>query len=496
MWEGLIQSKSKICLVSCFCFLMGITTASFIEKPVDLIWLFTAIFSFIGFFILFWKNTVVRLFIFFLFCFFFGICRYSLAWPQADDAHITSLHTQKKEFIGVVSEEPDIRLDGVRYVVSVKKESKTGKSLAGTVYIKSDLYPRYTYGDELRVSCGLEKPEPVEEFRYDMYLANMGVFTVCQTPYIEKIGSKKGNPLLQGIFSFKSLIAKKIELLWHEPYASFMAGLLYGYRGGLGSLQELFATTGVTHIIAISGYNITLIATLLISCCTALSIPRKKAFVLVVATIGVFVIFAGASASVVRAGIMGIIVLFATRMGRKSSVAPVMMVTAACMALANPFVVVWDAGFQLSFLATLGLVYLSPHIEKKFVRVPNLLGLKETLIATCSAILATLPLILYQFGRLSVVAPVVNILILWALPWIMMLGFFAVVCSFIFLPFGNIIAWLAFAGMKYIVVVVTWFAHLRFASVDMHIPWWMMCLGYISMIGYVWKKSRVRGDAL
>ncbi|MFZ2978133.1 MAG: ComEC/Rec2 family competence protein, partial [Candidatus Magasanikiibacteriota bacterium] len=344
------------------------------------------------------------------------------------------------------------------------------------------------YGDTLELKCDLQKPEIINDFRYDMYLARYGVFSVCEDAKIKKIGSGEGNNILAGIFNLKNVIADRINKLWHEPNASFMAGLLYGYRGGLGELNDMFSRTGVTHIVAISGYNISLIASILIAICINLYIPRKKAFWLITAGIILFVIFTGASASVVRAGIMGIIVLLAKQVGRTSQVGNVLVLTAVVMSLQNPFILLWDAGFQLSFISTLGLVYITPVIRNWFDRVPEFLGIRESLISTLSAITATLPLILFQFGRLSIVAPIVNILILWIIPTIMMLGFFAVVISFVFMPLGEIIAWIGWVGLQYIIKVVEFFASLKWSAVDLTVPWWGMICLYLVLLYWISVK--------
>ncbi|EKD67808.1 MAG: hypothetical protein ACD_48C00207G0001 [uncultured bacterium] len=306
---------------------------------------------------------------------------------------------------------------------------------------------------------------------------------------MDKIGAGGGNAFFRAILGLKEVVAERISKLWHEPYASFVAGLLYGYRGGLGELNELFSRTGVTHIVAISGYNITLIATLLITFCLHLYIPRKKAFWIVVCGIIVFLIFAGLSASVVRAGIMGILVLIAKQMGRSSRIGNVLVFTAVIMTAHNPFILIYDAGFQLSFLSTVGLVYLAPKIEPWFSRVPKVLGLQESVVATLSATFITLPLILFQFGRLSLVSLPVNMLILWIIPFIMMLGFFAVVVSLVFLPLAHILSWIAWGGMMYIVSIVRWFAELSFAAVDIRVPVWGMSIMYVFLIWFIFRKK-------
>ncbi|MBU0660802.1 ComEC family competence protein [Patescibacteria group bacterium] len=482
----MIQSKSKTFLAFCFSFLIGVSSASFFVFQIPVVWVYVSVFLCVSLGILIWEYRFIR-FVFLCAVFvYIGLLRYQFAFPLGEQhvSHLSGEHA----VVGVIITEPDIRTDAVRYIVETTSVDEVVSS--GRVYVKLPLYPRFAYGDEIALDCLLQVPEPIEKFRYDMYLARYGVFSLCRTQKeVTLISEGNASFFLRTIFRLKARIADKIELLWHEPMAGFMAGLLYGYRGGLGSLNELFARTGVTHIIAISGYNITLIASILMTMCIHLLIPRKKAFWLLSIGIVLFVIFAGASASVVRAGVMGMIVLFAKRLGRNSSILPTMMATAVCMTLINPFILIWDAGFQLSFIATIGLVYLTPIIERPLRRIPELFGMKESLISTLAAIIATLPLILYQFGRLSVVAPIVNMLILWILPWIMMVGFFAVVMSFVFLPLAQYLAWIAWLGMSYIVIIVHYFSDVSFAAVDVSFPLWGMLVGY-ALLGYLLYRQK------
>ncbi|MFH1947367.1 MAG: ComEC/Rec2 family competence protein [Candidatus Magasanikbacteria bacterium] len=449
-----------------------------------------AIFIFITLLIIYWDDKKKRFLVFCLLFFVLGIGRYLLVFPASSE-NIYNYNDQKVEVTGYVSAEPDIRSDGVRYILKIinQKSEIINEPRKGSIYLKQNLYPRYNYGDKLQLSCIFERPEEFDGFRYDMYLARYGVFTICQEASVEKIGEGEGNFLFRRIFTLKNVVAERINKLWHEPNASFMAGLLYGYRGGLGELNELFSRTGVTHIVAISGYNISIIATVLITICVQLLIPRKKAFWLITGGIILFVLFAGASASVVRAGIMGIIVLLAKQMGRTSNVGNVMALTAVLMTLQNPLILIWDAGFQLSFVATLGLVYLSPYLQKYFKKIPKSFGLQESVVSTFSAIIATLPLILFQFGRLSIVAPIVNVLILWLIPFIMLFGFLAVLISFIFFPIGEIVAWIALIGLQYITTIVKWFAGLKFSAVDLKISWPIMILLYLGLFSWIYKKN-------
>jgi len=488
----ILNSKSKIFFSFCFCFLIGIFVISIFDFKINLFYLSIVIIILISFVIIFFDK---KFFVFILFCILFvllAFLRYDFFQPKNNSNHISFYNQKEKVVKAYISSEPDIRLDGIRYILNTSEiilNNNQSNKVKGKIYLKSGLYPRYNYGDELLLKCKLITPEPIEDFRYDKYLARYKVYSVCQIKSLKKLGENKANLFLNYIFSFKNIIAKKINKLWHDPEASFMAGLLYGYRGGLGSLNEKFNTTGVTHIVAISGYNISLIASILLAFCLSFYIPRKKSFYLVISGIIIFVIFAGASASVVRAGIMGIIVLFAKQIGRNSNVNNVLILTAVVMSIINPYILVWDAGFQLSFLATMGLIYLSPILLVYFKKVPKKFSLQESLVSTLAAIIITLPLILYQFGRLSIVAPMVNILILWILPWIMLFGFFAVLFSFIFQPLALVLSFIAWLMMEYILKVVTFFAELPFASVQIKFNIFLSLFFYLLIILFIYKNK-------
>ncbi len=489
MKDIFLHAKSKRFIIACFCFLFGITLASVFDIRLSVIFSVTTALVIVSFFLLYWKQKTQRIICLFAALFFLGMVRYGQVFP-------TTLPKEgPTHMIAFVAEEPDVRQDRVNYIVQPffhQTGPLVDADLIDTrIFIRSELYPRYSYGDVLDIRCALRYPEPIEDFRYDLYLAKEGIFLSCNQPYIQKLYAGEGNIFLRYLFAFKGTVAQHIAELWHEPYAGFMAGLLYGYRGGLGSLNELFAITGVTHIIAISGYNITLIATLCLTACTYAVIPRKKAFWLVCAIITTFVIFAGASASVVRAGIMGIIVLLARQLGRGSSIAPTMLCCACIMVWFNPLILLFDAGFQLSFLATLGLVYISPIISTRLHAFPALYGIKESVISTLSATISTLPIILYQFERLSIVSIMVNVLVLWILPFTMLFGFISVVSHVFFAPLAAVFSWMSWAMMAYVVYVVRLFASLSFAAVPFAIPLWCCLALYCGIIYGIYKQPRV-----
>lgn len=522
--QGIVNSPSKTFLAFCFCFIAGASLASAAgslgggrggtQKGV---YLYAVLFGLVFFAIIFWRKKFTKLLILLLFFFILGLWRFVVSIPDCDESSaLCHYNGQKIIFIGRVSEEPDARISEARYVVSAGQVCGDAACdvflpVAGQTLVKTRLYPEYNYNDTIKIECRLQAPENKDDsvFRYDKYLAKEGIWSVCANPKILKNGAADpflkegrgavwlGRQALGKILWLKFKVRGQIDKLWPEPEASFMAGLLYGSKSGLPpELTDSFNKTGLTHIIAVSGFNITIIAATLLSVFIFCGLWRRQAFWVVLATLLLFVIFTGATASVVRAAAMGSLALIAQQIGRLSRMFNVLMLTAAVMVAVNPYILLWDAGFQLSFLATIGLVYLSPILagaipEGVYQYAPA--AIVETLTQTLSAIIATLPLILYQFGRLSIVAPLVNVLVLFTIPWLMLFGFLAVVFSFIFYPLGQIISWAAIAGLKYVILVVDFFGRQSWSAVEIGLPWWGMAAMYAGLFFITYKiKTRLQ----
>jgi len=211
--------------------------------------------------------------------------------------------------------------------------------------------------------------------------------------------------------------------------------------------------------------------------------------------IGVFVIFVGGQASVVRAALFGIIGALAYTIGRKQSIGNALLVTAAAMVAINPWILRYDAGFQLSFLATLGLVYIEPLFER--LRTGKFLFLKEIATATLAATIATLPLILYIFGRLSVVSLFANLLILPVVPWVMALG--AVVTFVVaIVPLGylavSVVSFPVWILLEYVIRVAEWLSGFGWASVSIEWfswPWLIISYGLLGWLLLAWHRKKI-----
>lgn len=393
---------------------------------------------------------------------------------------------------GIIADEPDVRPELVRYVIDVRPSPQPspagrGSSTTGTFDASEASSPLpggegqgegrvlvtdrsggrpFSYGDVVTVRGKLELPGDIEGFRYDHYLALSGIRSVIYRASIERTGDNEGNPVLYWIYSFKAACMDRLALLYPEPHASLLAGLLLGSRAGLPQeVQDAFRDTGLTHLVAISGYNITLLLTVIGSLLCWL--PLRWRFVPSVLIIVAFTILVGASASVVRAAVMGILGLIALHSGRTQTMRLTILWALCLMLLWNPIQLWYDAGFQLSFLAVIGLLEVSPLLERPFSRLPEAFGIRQSLQSTMAVQATTVPLMLMLFGRLSLIAPVSNLLAPPLVPIAMLLGFVSLAASALWVPLGSIVAMLTFLPLEGILLSARLLAWVPFASVGL-----------------------------
>jgi competence protein ComEC len=398
----------------------------------------------------------------------------------ADGSHV--------EIHGKVADEPDRRPMQTKYTVEVYQlidgsgtilDGVTGRALI----TDRRQWPEYEYGDHVIVRGALEKPEQIDTFHYDRYLSRFDIYSVIYrgsiktdpTPY-----ALPPMPYKRTLYTLKSNFEAQINRLLPEPHASFMAGILTGSRRGIpDDLMADFNITGLTHIIAISGYNITIVIAIIGN--LLFWLPLKVRFIPATVAIIAFTVFVGASAAVVRAAIMGILGLAALQLGRVSHVRLSLLWTAFLMVAWNPKLLWYDAGFQLSFLAVIGLIELAPLLNKLFKRVPHVLAIRESMQMTVAAQIAAAPVIALLFDRLSLIAPLANLLIAPVLPLAMLFGALGTLISFVSLPLGLLIMYGGWTCLQWIIWIAKLCAALPFASVHITISP-LIIIGYYSIL--------------
>ena len=399
---------------------------------------------------------------------------------------------------GYIDDEPDINGTKSQFIFKAKELIVPDRvfEVNERTLIRTNSFPKRQFGDELAVSGSLQTPQNFSGFDYVQYLKNKDVRTMMSFPKIVDtklelgFGVRSKIFLYSKLFKLKELFENSINHSLPEPYGAYINGILLGSRQNIPqSIKDAFNKTGTSHILAISGYNITIIAEALLAV-LVMVMRRKRAFWVSVTAIILFTILTGASASVVRAAIMGLLLLFANGYGRLYDAKNSILLAGAVMVFLNPFVLVFDIGFQLSFLAVLGLIFIYPILEIKFHKFPKSYGLKESLLMTVSAQTFVFPLITYYFHQFSLVSLPANILVLPLMPLTMLFGFLTGIGGIIFTPLGRALGLFAWGLGLYQLAVIKWFGSLSFAAINIVINW-ITLLAIYSFITYgIWKLNR------
>ncbi len=390
---------------------------------------------------------------------------------------------------GRIDGAPEIADTSISYVVS--SLSRSGAVLQGSILIRDTrMWPRHFYGERIRVTGKLE---PAEHDGYGASLRSRGIQATMYGPRIEML-----DPAPLSAFGTLTFVRESIEghirQIFPEPEASLAVGLLTGTRASFpDALTEDLRTSGLTHIVAISGSNVAIVLVMMES--LLFWLPRRWRLLPLLVGIALFVVFTGASASVVRAGIMGGLSVLALHAGRVGQARRTIAWTAGLMLLWNPLLLTNDLGFQLSFLSVLGILEVSPHLESLLKRVPNVLGLRESIALTLASQAMAAPWIAYKLGNLSLVALPANLLAAPLIPWSMLLGFLAFLFSF--LGLGLPVAFVAAVPLALIIAIADYSAAVPYAALDgLTIPLWTLLPYYAALASaLVWLKRHTKNPA-
>ena len=333
-------------------------------------------------------------------------------------------------------------------------------------------YPEVTRGDRLELACTLTASHRGSAGSVD-----------CLFPRVVSIGESSRTSMTQALTTLKTWYVYSLERVFPEPEAGFITGLLVGGRSSLGpEWRTALAASGTTHLVALSGFNVAIIASFLVLLLRQLSIPRRWHTVLIGMTIGAFVVAVGAEASIVRAALMGLVVVLGRGLGRTASIRNAIALTAVAMLAVDPTILTGSLSFQLSFLATLGVVYLYPLFERWTKPLSNPLGLKEALLMALAAELFVTPLLLYSFGRFSLVSPFVNMLVVPLVPFTMLFGFLGGLGGLLTVPLGQALGFSGWLLAKAILFIIRSAAGLSFAATELHLSAWMVAAYYICLV--------------
>jgi competence protein ComEC len=423
----------------------------------------------------------------FLIMFSIGIFRYDIS-PTVKNSPYQSAVDTKVKGTGLVSDEPDERENNT--LLTVTPENSKEKLLLITTR-----YPRYAYGDTISFEGTLERPESFETqggkiFDYPSYLAKNGIYFLINRPKITLLKPNNGNFIKRDLFLLKDSFMNSAGYYIPEPEISLLGGLLVGAKHGLSQeAQDYLRNAGIIHIIVLSGYNITIVAEAIMRLFAFFSLRLR--LILGAIAIILFSVMTGGSATVVRASLMALLVLVARATGRTYAISRALIAAGVLMILFNPKILVFDPSFQLSFLATLGLVYMSPTLQNYFAFVPNKFQIKEFLVSTISTQILVTPLLLHMSGKFSLVSLVTNMLVLPIIPLTMLLGFVTGGVGYVSHTLSMPFSYATYFLLQYILGVAHFLGSLSYAAVTVsYFPNWLFGGSYLLIAVFVFMNRK------
>lgn len=423
-----------------------------------------------------------------------GAARFDLAQrPLAEDHIARRIGDGRLVITGLVDAPPESREMYVNLRVRVEsvRQGAATEAANGHVLVQVPSSDHYRYGDQVQIAGALALPPEYDDFSYRDYLARHGIHALLRAESVEITG-RGGRLWLRAIYTLRERSAAIIKEVLPSPQAPVLTGILLGDESGIPlEVREAFDRTGAAHVIAISGANIAILLRALMGLLAPLA-GRNRAAVLASSAIAAYAVLVGGDPGVLRAVFMGILALVASRTGRRAHGLTSLAFAVWVLSVLDPGVL-WDIGFQLSVAATLGLVLFTDDLTallrralRRFFPTPTtaqLVGwLSEPLVVSVAAQIATTPLIVYTFGRLSVASLFTNLLIVPVQPYIMIGGWLALITGSVSITFGEALAWGVWLPLTYMLRVIEALARFSWSSAEVQLSAgavWLICAGLL-----------------
>lgn len=470
------MSNNKKLSIFIFSFLIGVFIAP--DFPFDEQVLFMVFLILFILFFIFRKDGIVRIVALSSIFLIFGFWIFYLYIPNFTESHIFNFAKQEVEIDGYISNYPVKKERNQTFVLESSKVKINGvlKNTNGKVMITTISSYDFSYGQNLKVKGELDNIENSENFKLSGYYASKNIYTKMFFPKVSKSEGKSGNFLYNFLFGIKSSFQRMVELVFIEPSSSFFSGILLGIKNLPNRTMEIFNIVAISHIIVVSGYNVSIVADFFKKSLSNFS--RRLSFWLPLIAIFMFGILTGGEAPVIRACIMASLILIAKSQGRKANGVFLILLASFLMVLVNPFILRYDPGFQLSVLATLGLILISDNIFKFLKNLKMPVVLSEALASTLAAQIFILPVIIFYFQRLSLVSPIVNLLVLPIIPLIMLSSFAITLVGFVNIDFARLLSFFPVFLSSYVFNISEVFSKIKYASINIEKSYFLIFAYY------------------
>jgi len=427
----------------------------------------------------------------------------AVALPSGPGSVIGLIDRGEVELVGTVADDPRPRGSTQQVVLQevIARLDGHPRALQGRLLATLPRAVPVAVGRRVLLTAAVEAPAAFDGFDYPAYLARQGIGALVRAREARIVdGEVSAGPAGISAAARGWLLAGLNQMV-PEPEAALGAGILLGVRSSIApEVADAFAVAGLTHVVAISGWNIAIVAAIVGALLRPLEERRGGRWVApsaAAATIAGYVVLTGASPSVVRAALMAGAMMVARFGGSKAHAASALGLAALVMLAAAPSVL-WDVGFQLSALATAGLILFGATIEGRLAGWPA--WLREPIALTIAAQLTTLPIVVASFGRLSLVAPIANVVVVPLVPLVMLLCAIAaplgaIASTLQFAPLTDLLRWAvggsAWLLLSAMIVAGQAAASIPFASLSVAAPGWL-ALAWYPMLGFAWRRSARR----
>jgi len=488
------MTKSKYFLLFCLSFIFGISLGSYFSIPIWILFLLAGLF--ISFVFLFGENKRIKILFLLLIFLSLGFVRIeSGKLSEAEILKIDKLDDEGVSINGSISEMPEIKNGKQKIVIEdcvfsrqspLRRDSDGANKINGKIIIYTERYPEYDLGDIIYLQGKIKIPEDFEGFEYRNYLLAKNIHYISYYSEI-KLKEKSENSFYSKISDYRKNANNLVKKIFPQPEAGIVSAMTLAIKSDLNEeILEMFNKTGVRHIIAISGLHMTIVAVTLMYILLAIGLNRNYAFYFSILGIIFFVTLVGFPPSAVRAAVMGGLVLFAVRVGRLTNAGNAIVFAAVLMLLYNPNLLRYDTGFQLSFAAALGIIYIFPKLDNLFKKYSNFLNIKTILLITISAQVAVLPIIINNFGSFSFLSVLTNVLILPFVPIVMLGGFLLTIIGSVNLLAAQILSWPIWLILSYQIEIIKFFAGLSLGFVEFNkFSFLFIVVYYLVLIGLV-----------
>lgn len=442
------MTSSKVLFYLCVSFVIGIAVASIFKIPQMLVW---GVFVFgmlviAGFLLVPQNRRPSVLWDFQNGALVFGFCMLMLVLGmmrlqisqftiENDPLRQRNDKPEKTTFIGQIIDEPDVRDLSEKLKVTIKNSTVLVTTGRG----------EYQYLDTIKITGKLKTPAEFQDFNYKHYLLKDGIYSVMDYPKIELVStSHRYTPITfayEKVVWLKEQLRKSVYENFSPPQSQLLEGIVLGNNKTMTQdLRDQLNASGLRYLTAISGVHVIIVSEMLMILFLFLGLWRGQAFYFSIAFIWFYIIITGFTASGIRAAIMGIIFLLAQKLGRQNTSSRTIVIAATLMLLQNPMLLFYDIGFQLSFMASVGIIYGKPLLEigMKVFTKEHARPLVEAMAVTLAAQAFIAPIMIYNFGNISLVAPITSLLVLPIMPWILVSGFLAAFVGI----FSGILGWI------------------------------------------------------